>query len=130
MRAYSAEMRRDVLEMEIAGMTTHETALELNVSKSWVRRVKQEFRESGKTAPLVGRRRTSQWQQHAAWLTAQVAAQPDIYLRELKVLAAAELKWNVPLKTLSIALRALKLTRKKDADSGRATARRRRPPAS
>lgn len=113
MRAYSAEMRRDVLEMAAAGMTTHETAIELNVSKPWVRRVKQEFRETGKTAPKVGRRRTSKWEKYSDWLTAKVAAQPDIYLRELKSLAAEELGWNVLLKTLSVALRALKLTRKK-----------------
>lgn len=113
MRAYSAEMRRDVLDMEVAGMTTHETAIELNVSKAWVRRVKQEYRESGKTAPKVGRRRVRKWEQYTDWLTAKVAARPDIYLRELKVLAAEELDWNVPLKTLSAALRALKLTRKK-----------------
>lgn len=64
MRAYSAEMRRDVLDMEVAGMTTHETAIELNVSKAWVRRVKQEYRESGKTAPKVGRRRVRKWERY------------------------------------------------------------------
>lgn len=51
--AYSAEMRRDVLDMNELGATTHEIAIELNVSKSWVRRVKQQFRETGKTAPKM-----------------------------------------------------------------------------
>jgi len=58
MQSYSAEMRRDVLDMDDAGASTHEIAIELNVSKSWVRRVKQEFRESGKTAPATTRSRS------------------------------------------------------------------------
>ena len=42
--AYSKEMRRDVLTMDAEGVPTQEIAIELNASKSWVRRVKQEFR--------------------------------------------------------------------------------------
>lgn len=113
MKAYSPEMRRDVLAMADEGVPTQEIALELNVSKSWVRRVKQEFREQGKTAPKLNRKRKQQWESHVDWLRAKVDAQPDIYLRELQATAQQELAWSPSINTLSVALIALGLSRKK-----------------
>ena len=113
MQAYSPEMRRDVLSASAAGATTHEIAIELNVSKSWVRRVKQEFREQGKTAPQATRTRTASWQQHADWIRQKVEGQPDIYLHELQTAAQQELGWTASDMTFVRALRALRLTRKK-----------------
>jgi transposase len=113
MRAYSAEMRRDVLDMDQAGVPTHEIAIELNVSKSWVRRVKQEYRQSGKTAPATTRTRSRFVEEHRDWLQAHVDGQADIDLRELQALAALELGLEVSLMTLCRALNELKLTRKK-----------------
>jgi transposase len=113
MRAYSPELRRDVLTASEAGASTHEIAIELSVSKSWVRRVKQEWREQGKTAPKTTRDRPQQWQRHAAWIIAKVETQPDIYLHELQAAAEKELGWETCDMTFSRALRALKLTRKK-----------------
>ena len=110
---YSPEMRRDVLEMDAHGATTHEIAIELNVSKSWVRRVKQQFRETGKTAPSTTRKRTPSWAPHAQWLAEKIADKPDLLLRELIVLAAEQRDWIVSDTTLSKALRVLGLTRKK-----------------
>ena len=115
--AYSAEMRRDVLEMDRMGSTTHEIHVELSVSKSWVRRVKQEFRETGKTAPKATRDRTPSWRPHAGWLARKVEEKPDVLLRELVAAAAGELGWEVSDTTLSAALRALRLTRKKRRSS-------------
>lgn len=113
MKPYSAELRRDVLEMDRLGATTREIAVELSVSEPWVRRVKQEYRETGKTAPKLTRNRAKSWEPHAAWLVEQVDQKPDVLLRELVALAAEECDWKVGDTTLSQALRALGLTRKK-----------------
>lgn len=113
MRAYSPEMRRDVLAADEAGASTHESAIELNVSKSWVRRVKQEWREQGKAAPKATRDRPKGWERHAGWIKAKVAARPDVYLRELQAAAREELGWETCDMTFVRAWRALGLTRKK-----------------
>ena len=113
MQSYSAELRRDVLDMERAGMTTHEISIELNVSKSWVRRVKQEHRETGKTAPATTRKRSRFADEHADWLRAKVSDQSDIYLREIQALALEELGQDVSLMTVCRSLKELDLTRKK-----------------
>ena len=51
MQAYSKEFRRDVLAACDAGGGTREVATRFDVSESWVRRIKQDRRESGKVAP-------------------------------------------------------------------------------
>jgi transposase len=113
MQAYSPEMRRDVLAASEAGASTHEVAIELGVSKSWVRRVKQEWREQGKTAAKTTRDRAKEWELHADWIAAKIEAQPDIYLRELQAAATEELGWTTCDMTFVRACRALALTRKK-----------------
>ena len=113
MEAYSKEFRRDVLAACDAGGGTREVALQFNVSESWVRRVKQERREQGKTAPKTTRERRRCWEPYAEWLLAQLDAQPDIYLRELQAAAKEQLDWDVSDVTLSRACGALKRTRKK-----------------
>lgn len=60
MQSYSAEMRRDVPAASELGAATLEVATELGLSRSWVRRVKQEFREQGKTAAKTTRTRRGQ----------------------------------------------------------------------
>ena len=62
MEAYSKEFRRDVLRACDAGDGTRAVALQFNVSESWVRRVKQQRREQGRTAPLTTRKRIPSWQ--------------------------------------------------------------------
>lgn len=113
MQPYSAEMRRDVLAASELGAATQEVATELGVSKSWVRRVKQEFREQGKTAAKTTRTRTKEWERHAGWIAAKLEAQPDLYLWELQAAAQAELGWTTCDMTFVRACRALALTRKK-----------------
>lgn len=95
-----------------AAATTQEVAIEFHVSKSWVRRVKQEFRERGKTAPGATRRRAKAWEPHAEWILAKVAARPDVSLHELQAAAARELGGTACCMTFARALRALRLTRK------------------
>jgi transposase len=56
MAPYSKEMRREILAACDRGEGTRAVALRFRCSESWVRRVKQERRELGKTAPLLTRR--------------------------------------------------------------------------
>ena len=109
---YSKERRAEVLRECDAGRGTREVAAHFRVSESWVRRVKQERRETGKVAPKLTRDRRPRWESHADWLRETVASTPDATLREL-VAAAAAAGWTVSGPTLCRALKALGLTRKK-----------------
>ena len=117
MEPYSKEFRRDVLAACDAGAGTREVALRFDVSESWVRRIKQERRETGKTAPKTTRNRRQSWELHSDWILAQLDKRPDIYLRELQAAAKEELGWEVSDVTLSRACRELKRTRKKRRSS-------------
>ena len=109
MEAYSKEMRRDVLAACDAGEGTRKVALRFNCSESWVRRVKQERRELGKTAPATTRRRIPKWHRYREQIVELIARRPDMTLQELKDALGTELS----ISTLSVALRKLKLTLKK-----------------
>lgn len=106
---YSKEFRREVLAACDAGGGTQAVALKFNVSESWVRRIKQERRELGKTAPATTRRRTPKWRAIEPQIRAAIAEQPDLTLAELK----AKLGTELCVQTLCNALHALKLTMKK-----------------
>ena len=56
--AYSKEFRGQVLAACDRGLGTQAVALKFEVSESWVRRVKQQRRESGKLGPATKRKRT------------------------------------------------------------------------
>ncbi len=109
MKAYSKEMRRDVLAACDSGEGTKAVALRFKCSESWVRRVKQERREHGKTAPCTTRQRTAAWEPLRERMEQLVDEQPDITLQELKDALQTELT----RQTLCTALRKLKLTLKK-----------------
>lgn len=109
MQSYSKEFRRDVLAACDAGEGTQAVALRFNVSESWVRRVKQQRRESGKIAPATTRKRTPQWRAIEPQIRAALEEQPDLTLAELKT----RLNTDLCVQTLCNALRALKLTLKK-----------------
>lgn len=113
MQAYSKEFRRDVLAGCDAGGGTKEVSLQFGVSESWVRRIKQQRRETGQIAPKTTRNRRPRWQPWAEWLIAAVAATPDAYLRELKVRLQQERGIDVRENLIGAACHALKLTRKK-----------------
>lgn len=106
---YSKELRREVLAACDRGEGTRAVALRFNCSESWVRRVKQERRELGKTAPLLTRRRTPKWEPLRERMLAIVAARPDLTLQELK----DELDTDLSRSTLCLALQKLRLTLKK-----------------
>ena len=105
MEAYSKEFRRDVLRACDAGEGTRAVALRFDVSESWVRRIKQQRRETGKTAPLTTRARTPGWHCIQDDIRRIVKEQPDLTL--------AELKEELGVSTLCIALQKMKLTLKK-----------------
>ena len=114
-RPYSKEFRGEVLSACDSGKGTREVALLFDVSESWVRRVKQERRELGKTAPLLKRNRTTLWAKYSDQIIAIYAARPDTTLAELK----EELGTTLSRSTLCIALQKLKLTYKKKSSSRR-----------
>lgn len=109
MQPYSKEFRREVLAACDAGEGTQAVALRFDVSESWVRRIKQQRRESGKVAPATTRNRVPKWRAIEPQIRAAVAEQPDLTLAELK----ARLNTDFCVQTLCNALQALKLTLKK-----------------
>lgn len=117
MQPYSKEFRRDVLAACDAGGGTREVAVRFLVSESWVRRIKQQRRETGQIAPKMTRKRQRKWEAWADWLRAVVTATPDIYLRELKVRLLEERGIEVSENLIGAACHALKLTRKKRRSS-------------
>lgn len=109
MEAYSKEFRRDVLRACDDGGGTRAVALRFGVSESWVRRIKQERRETGKVAPSTTRNRTPQWRAIEDDIRRVVKEQPDLTLEELRT----ELGTELSRTTLCRALQVLKLTLKK-----------------
>ena len=117
MLSYSREFRRDVLAACDAGGGTLDVANQFRVSQSWVRRIKQQRRETGQVAPKTTRRRSPTWEAWSDWLQAAVAATPDAYLRELQARLQTERGIEVSENLIGAACRALKLTRKKRRSS-------------
>ena len=114
--AYSKEFRRDVLAACDAGEGTSAVAKRFGACESWVRRVKQERRETGKVEAARTRDRRPDWEPYSDDIRNFVAEHPDAYLREI----AAALPRKFVLSTICTALKRLGLSRKK----------RRSPPAS
>jgi len=113
MKPYSKEFRGEVLAACDRGRSTREVATYFDVSESWVRRVKQERREQNKVAPCLTRRRTPRWAPLSDRIRELIRHQPDMTLRELK----AELKTDLSVQTLCVALQRLRLTIKKKCSS-------------
>jgi len=111
--SYSKEFRREVLVACDSGKPTRIVATHFDVSESWVRRIKQERRELGKTAPCLTRNRTPAWAKYTEQILEIYKDQPDFTLRELK----AKLGTTLTTKTLCIALQKLRLTYKKKSSS-------------
>lgn len=106
---YSRERRLEVLAAAEQGETTRQIATRFGCSESWVRRVKQEFRESGKRAPLMTRNRVPEWSPLKEKIIESTERYPDQTLAELK----ARLNTHLSRTTLCVALKALKLSFKK-----------------
>jgi transposase len=107
------EIRAQVLAACDAKEGTRVVAVRFQVSESWVRRIKQQRRETGQLAPKTAPPQQPKWQDWADWLIAKVAARPDIYLRELQAELKAERGEEVCLMTICNACHALELSRKK-----------------
>lgn len=110
MRAYSDDLRAKVLAACDAGQTTKAVAERFAVSASWVRRVKQVRRESGRVsaAPHGGGHRPG-WVTHADAIRQAVREAPDATLAEHH----ARLAPPFSPATLARAIAALGLSRKK-----------------
>lgn len=106
--AYSDDLRDRVLAACDRGMPTSRVARLFEVSPSWVRRIKQHRRETGRTRPLpAGGRRPRKIDRDR--LAEIVRSRPDATLKELR----AELGVVCSLSSVWHALDALKLSFKK-----------------
>ena len=116
MEPYPIEMRKRILADCDAGMPTQAVAWKHNVSKSWVRRLKQRRRENGEIAARkAGSTPPSKWRPHVEQIAEAVRQRPDATLVELREALGLDLS----LQSLSRALRALKLTFKKKSSTPR-----------
>jgi transposase len=113
MEPYTKEFRGEVLAACDANEGTKAVAARFRVSESWVRKIKQQRRETGQVEPKTAAPRRPTWHAWADWLVAKINAQPDIYLRELQVALKQERGEEVCLTTICIACRVLDQTRKK-----------------
>lgn len=113
MKPYGQEFRREVLSACDANEGTKSVALRFGVSESWVRRIKQQRRETGQVAAKSAAPRKPTWHAWSDWLREKIATRPDIYLRELQVALRKERGDDVALTTICNACRELGLTRKK-----------------
>jgi transposase len=113
MEPYDTEFRGEVLAACDANEGTRTIAVRFRVSDSWVRRIKQQRRETGQVAPKKAAPRKAEWHAWADWLLAKLAARPDSYLRELQAELKQECGIDVCLMTICNACRALEQSRKK-----------------
>ena len=108
-RSVPKPSRAEILALYEQGLATREIATRFQISESWTRRVKQEFREQGKTENAKTRKRQPKWAPLIPRIKELVGSQPDLTLNELK----AELHTELDPGTLCRALKKLKLTLKK-----------------
>lgn len=105
---YSQDLRNRVLAASDRGMKTRQIADTFDVSRSWVRRVKQRRRETGETTPrpmgcpVV-------WKVDRAHLAEIVRSHPDATLEEIR----DQLGVSCAISTICTALKELGLTFKK-----------------
>jgi transposase len=115
MKAYSTDLRERVLQDCDAGIGTRAVARKYRVSESWVRRLKQTRRDTGRVAPAAQRRgRVPGWVTYADRIREAVRQDPDATLAEYHARFALPLSRSA----LARALVALGLSRKKSR-SGR-----------
>ncbi len=113
MEPHSVDLRREVLAACDAKEGTKAVALRFGVSESWVRRIKQQRRETGQVAPKTRGPSQPKWHAWADWLLTKIGDRPDIYLRELQAELKAERGEEVCLMTICNACRKLDQSRKK-----------------
>jgi transposase len=108
-RSYSQERRLEILAAAAEGMGTQAIALRFGCSESWVRRVKQEYREQGKIGPSTTRKRIPEWHAERDRIRELTEQYPDQTLQELK----DRLGTTLSRSTLCVALNEMRLALKK-----------------
>lgn len=117
MQAYSLDLRERVLADSDAGMNTKALAERYRVSASWVRKLKQQRRDTGQIGPRPQRvSHATKLDDHLDHLKRLVAAKPDSTLAEF----CEQMPVAVSVATMWRALKRLKLTLKKSPAGGRA----------
>lgn len=110
MKAYSMDLRVRVLKDCDGGLGTQAVAPKYAVRESWVRRLKQRRRQTGRVAPVEQRHGPRPaWEPHVDRIRAAVRDAPDLTLEEYRA------RWALPVSVsaLARARAALRLTRKK-----------------
>lgn len=113
MEPYDEKFRGEVLAACDTDEERRLIALRFKVSDSWLRRIQQQRRETGQVAAKKASPRKPKWHAWADWLVAKIAANPDIYLRELQADLKSELGEKASLGTICTACQALEQSRKK-----------------
>ena len=118
MRAFSLDLRQRVLADYQAGLSFAELGRKYTTSAEWVRQFIRRYEASGEIAARPPRIKKEPFhRRHEAELRAVIAEQPDLTLEGLRT----KLGLKVSIGTLWHALRALKISFKKNARGGRAT---------
>lgn len=126
MKPYPQELRLRVLTACHAGGSTQEVAEQLEVSESWVRRVKQRYREGGEIdrRPSGGDRCSKLDDEALECLRRMVEEQPDLTLEQLREQVERRLKTKLSVAAIGRSLRKLGLSFKKSRSTrASATAR-------
>lgn len=123
MKPFSLDLRQRVLADYQAGLSFAELGRKYTTSAEWVRQFIRRFEATGEVAARPPRiKKLPFHRRHEADLRAALAAQPDLTLEGLRT----KLGLDVSIGTLWNALRALKISFKKNARGGRAAAAGRR----
>lgn len=115
MKAYSMDLRKRVLAMCDAGRTTREVSRVLDVSESWVRRLKQRRREEGLIGPRPsgGRRHGHFDAVHLEELRRWLRQHPDATLEWLLVRVRREMGLRCSVMAVCRAVKKLGWSLKK-----------------
>ena len=123
MRAFSLDLRQRVLADYQAGLCFAELGRKYSTSAEWARQFIRRYQATGEIAARPPIPKTIPFhRRHEVELRAAIAEQPDLTLEGLR----AKLGIEVSIGTLFNALRALKLSFKKNARRSRASPARRR----
>jgi transposase len=123
MKPFSVDLRERVLAGYQDGLSFAELGRKYSTSAEWVRQFIRRYQATGEIAarPPI-RKRVPFHRRHEAALRTAIAEQPDLTLEALRT----KLGLEVSIGTLHNALRALKISFKKNARRGRAGPARRR----
>src|SRR5919199_2351030 len=126
----SQDLRRRIIRAVEAGRSARQAAERFEVSASAAIKLTRRVRETGSPAPgQVGGHRRPMLEPHADLIRALIAGKPRITLAELQAALGAHGIAVKALSTISLMLRRLRLSHKKNSESRRAGQARRCPPS-